>query len=98
MIKHDFLKIWQQTVILEKNENFKCQYFYWKSFIFDPLPRDRKQFFKILPDFRHRSDQIDIPYMEKSIGLPFNHFAEYIKLDALPSKLALASNECNFYS
>ena len=25
---------------------------------FDPLPRDRKPFFKILPGFRHRSDQI----------------------------------------
>ena len=25
---------------------------------FDPLPRDRKPFFKILPDFCHRSDQI----------------------------------------
>ena len=47
-------------VILENNKilNFKCQNFNWKCFIFDPLPRDRKPFFKILPDFRHRSDQI----------------------------------------
>ena len=41
-------------VILEKNKNekFKCQNFYGKLFILAP-------FFKILPDFRHRSDQID---------------------------------------
>ena len=37
---------------------FNCQYFYGKCFIFDPLPRDRKPFFKILPNFCHMSDQI----------------------------------------
>ena len=47
-------------VILEKNknENLKCQNLNGKCFIFDPIPRDRKPFFKILPDFRHRSDLI----------------------------------------
>ena len=48
-------------VILEnnKNENFKCQNFNVKCFIFDLLPRDRKPSLKILPDFRHRSNQIN---------------------------------------
>ena len=47
-------------VILENNinENFQCQNLNGKCFILDPLPRDRKLFFKILHDFRHRSDQI----------------------------------------
>ena len=47
-------------VILEnnKNENFKCQNYNGKCFIFDPLLRDQKPVFKILPGFRHRSDQI----------------------------------------
>ena len=48
-------------VILQNNkkENFiKCQNSNGKCFIFDPLPRDRKPFFKFLPDFRHWSDQI----------------------------------------
>ena len=60
MIKHDFFENLAKKVILEnnKNENFKCQNFNGKCFIFDPLPRDRKPFFKILPDFRHRSGQI----------------------------------------
>ena len=46
-------------VILEnnKNENFKSQNFNGKCFFFDVLPRDRKAFFIILPDFRHRSGQ-----------------------------------------
>ena len=41
-----------------KNENFKCQNLNGKYFICDSLPRNRKPFFKILPDFHHRSDQI----------------------------------------
>ena len=56
MIEHGFLK----RVILgnNKNENFKCLNFKGKCFIFDPLPRDRKPIFKILPNFCHKSDQI----------------------------------------
>ena len=48
-------------VILEKNknENFKCQQLNGKCLNFEPIPRDRKPFFKILPDFRHRSDQMN---------------------------------------
>ena len=47
-IKRDFLKIWKKW----------CQNLNGKCFIFDTLPRDRKPFLKILPDFRHRSNQI----------------------------------------
>ena len=46
------------TLENNKNENFKCQNFNGKCFIFDPLPRDQKPFFKILPDVRHMSDQL----------------------------------------
>ena len=47
-------------VILEnnKNENFESQNFNKKCFFFDLLPRDRKPFFEVLPDFRHTSGQI----------------------------------------
>ena len=49
-----------KMVILENNKNkkFKFQIFNGKCFIFDPFPRDRKPFFKILPVFRQGSDQI----------------------------------------
>ena len=45
-------------LVNNKNENFKFQNFNGKCFIFDPFPRDRKPFFKILPVFRHWSSQI----------------------------------------
>ena len=62
-------------MILEnnKNENFKCHNLNGKWFIFD-LPRDRKSFFKILPDFRHMSGQLNhiwkSPFGDPLIILP----------------------------
>ena len=61
-----------------KNENFKYRNFNGKCFIFDPLHRDRKPFFKILPDFRHRSDQI-YHIWKSPLGDPLIVFAEYIR-------------------
>ena len=41
-----------------------------KCFMFDPLPRDRKPFFKILPDFRHRSQDQIYHIWKSSLGDP----------------------------
>ena len=59
-IKHDFLNFWQKWRILQriKNENFKCQNFDWKRFIFDSLKRGRKPLFNILSGLRHRTEPI----------------------------------------
>ena len=48
----------------DENENFKCQFFDWKRFIFDSLNIGRKLFFNILSGLRHRIEPI-INILEK---------------------------------
>ena len=71
-------------VILEnnKNENFRCQNFNGNCFIYDPLPGDRKTFFKILPDFCHRSDQL-YHIWKSPLGDTLIILASIIKVDLI---------------
>ena len=63
MKKHDILKIlkiWKKITNLggADSEEFKCQIFDRKCFIFDPLYRKRKSIFNIMSGLSHRPDQI----------------------------------------
>ena len=53
----------------DENENFKCQIFDRKRFIFDSLKRDRKPFFNILSGLRHRREPM-ITIWVKILGDP----------------------------
>ena len=53
----------------DENENFKCQIFDRKRFIFDSLKRGKKPFFNILPGLRHGTEPI-INIWGKTLGDP----------------------------
>ena len=53
----------------DENENFKCQIFDWKRFIFDLLKRGGKPFFNILSGLRNRTEPI-INIWGKTLGDP----------------------------
>ena len=70
-IKHVFFEILAKIVNFAKdeNENFQCQIFDWKRFIFDYLKRGRTPFFNILSGLRHRTEPI-INIWGKTLGDP----------------------------
>ena len=53
----------------DENENFKCQIFDWKRFIFDPLKIGRKPFFNIVSGLPQRTEPI-INIWGKTLGDP----------------------------
>ena len=60
MIKHDFLKIWENLQIWEalKAKNLNAKFLIGNALFFYPLLGNRKPFFNIMYGLSHRPDQI----------------------------------------